>query len=237
MNDYPHYLSRRSFLRFAAGTAVVGLAALTGCAGDNSASGSSDSAATASSSSSASGTGDSGSSAASAASASASAQENSGKVLVAYYSAQGHTRRVARELAGHLGADLFEIVPSDPYTDADLDWNDEDSRVNDEHEHPKKQDIELTQVTPDGFDAYDTVLIGYPIWWSDIAWPTNNFAKKNDFSGKKVASFCTSLSSGVGSSGQHLQQMCGDCTWLDSTRFEEDADLSDVDSWADSLDI
>ena len=85
-----------------------------------------------------------------------------GDVLVAYFSASGNTERVAQQIASDLDADTFVITPAEPYTSEDLNWNQEGSRVNIEHENESARDIELTQVTPDGWDGYDTVFIGYP---------------------------------------------------------------------------
>lgn len=127
-------------------------------------------------------------------------------VLVAYYSAQGHTAAVAQTIADELGADLFEVTPTEPYSDDDLDWTDDSSRVTREHEDESLRDVELTQVTPNGWENYDTVLVGYPIWWGIAAWPIDNFISGNDWDGKTVVPFCTSSSSGLGRSGELLAE-------------------------------
>lgn len=127
-----------------------------------------------------------------------------GNVLVAYYSAQGHTEAVAQTIADELGADVFEVTPAEPYTDDDLNWTDDNSRVSQEHEDESLRDVELTQVTPDGWEDYDTVLVGYPIWWGIAAWPIDNFISGNDWDGKTVIPFCTSASSGLGLSLIHI---------------------------------
>ena len=105
-----------------------------------------------------------------------------GNVLVAYYSAQGHTAAVAQTIADELGGDLFEVTPTEPYSDDDLNWTDDSSRVTREHEDESLRDVKLTQVTPDGWENYDTVLVGYPIWWGIAAWPIDNFISGNDLS-------------------------------------------------------
>ena len=92
-------------------------------------------------------------------------------VLVAYFSATGNTERVANAIAEATGGDLFELTPADPYTDADLDWTDESSRVVREYENPEERDVALTVDTPDNWADYDVVYLGYPIWWGIAAWP------------------------------------------------------------------
>ncbi len=155
-----------------------------------------------------------------------------GKVLVAYYSAQGHTRRVAEAAADELGADLFEIVPREIYSDDDLDWTNRQSRVTREYENESLRDVPLAQTTPDNWADYDTVLIGYPIWWGIAAWPCDHFAADNDFAGKKVVPFCTSSSSGLGQSGQLLATAAGTGNWQPGERFSSGVSDSEVHTWA-----
>lgn len=162
---------------------------------------------------------------------------NSGKILVVYYSATGSTKAVAQTIAETVGADVFEIVPKDKYSSKDLDWTDSDSRVNAEHNDESKRDIALEKTTPDNWADYDTVFIGYPIWWAIAAWPVNNFVKGNDFTGKTVIPFCTSASSGLGQSGKLLAEMAGTGNWQDGERFSSGASASDVTSWVNGLDI
>ena len=157
------------------------------------------------------------------------------KILVAYFSGSGNTERVAQDIAGELGADLFEITPVTPYTSADLDWTVDGSRVNREHDNEALRDIALTQTTPANWDEYDTVFIGYPIWWGIAAWPVNNFVRGNDFSGKTVIPFATSSSSGMGQSGTLLEEMAGTGDWQDGQRFSSGASQSDVADWVSGL--
>ena len=164
-------------------------------------------------------------------------QAESGKTLVVYYSATGSTRKVAEEIASELGADTFEITPVQTYTSDDLNWNNNNSRVSKEHNDESLRDVELTKVTPDNWESYDTVLIGYPIWWYIAAWPVNNFVKGNDFTGKTVIPFCTSASSGLGESGSLLQKMAGTGNWKEGQRFSSGASSSDVTKWVKSLNI
>lgn len=161
--------------------------------------------------------------------------QSMGKVLVVYYSASGNTKSVAEMVADETGADLFEITPVEPYTNDDLNWTDDDSRVSKEHDDESLRDVELTQITPDNWDSYDTVLLGYPIWWGIAAWPVDNFVKGNDFSGKTVIPFCTSASSGLGDSGNLLEEMAGTGNWQEGQRFRSGASDSDVQEWVGTL--
>ena len=156
-------------------------------------------------------------------------------VLVAYFSATGNTERVANAIAEATGGDLFELTPADPYTDADLDWTDESSRVVREYENPEERDVALTVDTPDNWADYDVVYLGYPIWWGIAAWPVNDFVASNDFTSKTVIPFCTSSSSGPGESGQLLADLAGTGTWLEGERFRSSASQEDVNAWVESL--
>lgn len=156
-------------------------------------------------------------------------------VLVVYFSAQGHTEAVSEQIAENLGADLFEIVPTDEYTSDDLNWTDSDSRVSREHDDEALRDVELVSTTVDNWEDYDTILIGYPIWWGIAAWPVNTFVEANDFSGKTVIPFCTSSSSGLGQSGEILAKLAGTGNWQNGHRFSSNPSEADIKSWTDSL--
>lgn len=159
----------------------------------------------------------------------------SGNVLVVYYSATGNTAQVAQYIADSTGGDLFEIQPVEPYTDNDLNWTDDNSRVSQEHADESLRDVELVADTVDNWDQYDTVFIGYPIWWGIAAWPVDGFVEANDFSGKTVIPFCTSSSSGLGESGQLLADMAGTGDWQEGQRFRSGASQEDVQSWVEGL--
>lgn len=167
----------------------------------------------------------------------ASAEDtNSGSsVLVVYYSATGNTAEVAQYIADSTGGDLFEIQPVEPYTDDDLNWTDDNSRVSQEHADESLRDVELVADTVDNWGQYDTVFIGYPIWWGIAAWPVDGFVEANDFSGKTVIPFCTSSSSGLGESGQLLADMAGTGDWQEGQRFRSGASQEDVQSWIEEL--
>ena len=153
-----------------------------------------------------------------------------GKVLVVYYSASGNTKRVAEDIAEAAGGNLFEI-----YTSDDLNWTNSDSRVSREHDDESLRDVPLTTTEVENWDDYDTVFIGYPIWWGIAAWPVDNFVKNNDLTGKTVIPFATSSSSGMGQSGILLSEMAGTGDWQDGQRFSSGASSSTVRQWVTGL--
>lgn len=159
----------------------------------------------------------------------------SGKTLVVYYSASGNTEAVAEYIAEATNADVLELVPVEPYSDADLDWTDDNSRVVYEHDNPDARDIELVESTVSDWDSYDTVFIGYPIWWGIAAWPVDGFINANDFTGKTVIPFCTSSSSGLGESGELLAEAAGTGNWLEGQRFPSRPSEEDVQAWINGL--
>lgn len=162
-------------------------------------------------------------------------QPETGKTLVVYYSASGNTERVAKDIAEAADADLFEIVPTEVYTSDDLDWTNPDSRVSREHDDESLRDVPLTTTEVPDWDSYDTVFIGYPIWWGIAAWPVDTFVKKNDFTGKTVIPFATSSSSGMGQSGSLLADMAGTGEWQEGQRFSSGVSSDDVQSWVNGL--
>ncbi len=157
------------------------------------------------------------------------------KTLVVYYSASGNTRRVAEAIAQAANADLFEIVPTEVYTNEDLNWTNSDSRVSREHDDESLRNVPLTTTEVPDWDSYDTVLLGYPIWWGIAAWPVDNFVKANDFTGKTVIPFATSSSSGMGQSGSLLAEMAGSGDWQQGQRFSSGVSEADVQAWVNGL--
>ena len=157
------------------------------------------------------------------------------KILVAYFSATNNTEGVAQKLADGLGADLYEIVPEQPYTDEDLDYGNSKSRssveMNDSDSRP------AISGSVENMEQYDVVLIGYPIWWGEAPRIMSTFMESYDFSGKTLAAFCTSASSGFGSSDAALREAAGSAAWLDGKRFSTGASAEDVMEWADGLGI
>ncbi len=163
-------------------------------------------------------------------------EPETGKTLVVYYSATGTTERVANYIANAANADIFELEPVNEYSNADLDWTDETSRVNDEHNDESKRNIELKATTVPNWESYDTVFIGYPIWWHSASWVVYNFVKYNDFTGKTVIPFSTSASSGeVGDTA--IKNMTQTGTWLAGRGFYSSASENTVKDWVDGLGI
>lgn len=160
-----------------------------------------------------------------------------GGTLVVYYSATGNTEQVANYIADITGGDLFELEPVEPYTSDDLDWTDDNSRVSQEYYDESLRDVELVADTIENWDSYDTIFIGYPIWWGIAAWPTDGFVEANDFTGKTVIPFCTSASSGLGESGELLSELAGTGDWQEGMRFRSSASEADVQEWIDSLSL
>ena len=160
-----------------------------------------------------------------------------GKTLVVYFSATGSTQTVAGYVADALDADQFELVPAAPYTSADLSWTTKGSRVNLEHDDESLRDVKLIANTVDNWADYDTVFVGYPIWWGIAAWPVNDFVKNNDFTGKTVIPFCTSSSSGLGESSELLAEMAGTGDWQTGMRFSSSVSEDDVIDWVNGLGV
>ncbi len=157
------------------------------------------------------------------------------EILVAYFSATGNTKAVAEKAAATMGADLFEIVPAVPYTDADLNYGDDNSRTtaeqNDDNARPE------ISGTVENMDSYDTVFIGYPIWWGQAPKIMYTFLESYDFSGKTIVPFCTSGSSPIGSSAENMKELAEGADWLDGQRFSGGASEDEVSGWVDSLGI
>lgn len=160
---------------------------------------------------------------------------DAGRTLVVYFSATGNTEEAANYIAEATGGDIFEIQPAEPYTDDDLNWTDDNSRVTREHEDESLRDVELVADTADNWDQYDTVFIGYPIWWGIAAWPVDTFVEANDFTGKTVIPFCTSSSSGIGQSGQLLADLAGTGDWQEGQRFSSGVSQDEVQEWINGL--
>ena len=157
------------------------------------------------------------------------------KVLIAYFSATNNTENIANHLNEILDADLYEIVPEQPYTADDLNYNDSSSRSSQEMNDPDSRPVISGSV--ENMEQYDVIFLGYPIWWGEAPRIINTFLESYDLSGKTIAPFCTSASSPLGSSATKLQDLTGSATWLEGQRFSGGASVSDVQSWVDSLNL
>lgn len=153
--------------------------------------------------------------------------------LVVYFSATGTTKSVAEKIAEITGADTYEIKAAQEYTDADLNWNDPNSRsTKEQNDSSVRPEIGSESISLDG---YTTVYIGYPVWWGEEPRIMDTFAESYDFEGKTMIPFCTSSSSGIGRSGQNLADKAGSGTWLDGKRFGAGASEDEIRSWIEGL--
>ena len=161
--------------------------------------------------------------------------ENENKILVAYFSATNTTRGVAENIADILNADLYEIIPQQPYTSDDLNYGNDSSRssieMNDVQSRPEISN------TVENMEQYDTVFIGYPIWWGQAPRIIDTFVESYDFSGKTIIPFCTSGSSSIGSSARNLQALTNNANWLSGQRFSGGSSKDTITHWIEELNI
>lgn len=154
-------------------------------------------------------------------------------ILVAYFSATNTTEGVAEMIADSLSADLYEIVPEQPYTDADLNYHDDNSRstieMNDSSARP------AISGSVEDMGQYSIVFIGYPIWWSEAPRIVSTFVESYDFSGKTIVPFCTSGGSGLGSSATNLEKLTSGATWLPGTRLKGGSSRGTIVDWVNGL--
>ena len=160
-------------------------------------------------------------------------EANEGKTLVVYYSATGNTEEVANAIAAVTGADVFELEPVEPYSSDDLNWRDENSRVVYEHNHPEARLVELVASTVPDWEAYDTVLIGYPIWWDLAPRIINTFIESHDLKGKTVIPFATSGGSTLAGSAAALKKTYPALNWREG-RLLNRADEKSIRNWVDN---
>ena len=153
--------------------------------------------------------------------------------LVVYFSATGTTKGVAERIAKVTDADIYEIVPAEPYTDADLNYNDKNSRTTKEQNN-KSIRPEIGSGTID-LSGYTTIYIGFPIWWGEEPRIMDTFVEQYDFTGKTLIPFCTSGGSGIGRSGPNMEALAGTGTWLAGARHSGSISEADLQSWIDGL--
>lgn len=158
------------------------------------------------------------------------------KILVAYFSCTGTTETVANYAAAALNADIYRIQPQEPYSDADLDYSDDGSRASREQNDAAARPVISGSI--ENMEQYDIVLLGYPIWWGDAPRIISTFLESYDFGGKTIVPFCTSGSSGIGSSADDLHGLCAQsAVWLDGMRFGAGASEEEVSDWLLELNI
>ena len=158
------------------------------------------------------------------------------KTLVLYFSATGTTKGVAEKIASVTDADLYEIVPKDPYTDADLNYNDSGTRATREQNDPDARP-EFEPIEIDIENTYSTIFLGYPIWWGQEPKIMDTFVESYNFSDITVIPFCTSGSSSIGNSGTSLSEKAGSGRWLEGNRFSGTVTEDELKSWISGLDI
>ena len=156
-----------------------------------------------------------------------------GKTLVAYFSASGVTKKLAQTLADAIGADLFAIEPKVPYTKADLNWMDKQSRSTIEMQNPASRP-EIAGVCKNIAD-YDTVFVGFPIWWYVAPTIVNTFLESCDLTGKTVVPFATSGGSGMGKTNERLAPSCKGAKLLNGKVFKRSVSREELAAWAESL--
>ena len=154
--------------------------------------------------------------------------EKQNTVLVVYFSATGTTRGAAERIAALTGADLAEIVPAQPYTAEDLNYNDRSTRATLEQNTPDARPEIANEISLDG---YTTVYLGYPIWWGQAPRILSTFVESHDFTGITVVPFCTSGSSGAGRTGETLGEQAGTGTFLSSTRLDVGISEAELQAW------
>jgi len=157
------------------------------------------------------------------------------KILVAYFSASGQTKRLAQTLAGVTGGDLYEITPEAPYTSADLNWNDKHSRSSVEMNDPSSRPAIAGKVK--NMAQYDTVFVGFPIWWYQAPTIVQTFLEQYDLTGKTVVAFATSGGSGIGKTDSILQPSAPKAIWKPGKRLNAGAGEKEITAWVEGLGI
>lgn len=154
---------------------------------------------------------------------------NSSKTLVVYFSATGNTKGVAEQIASVTGADSFEILAAQPYTEDDLNWNDQNSRsTKEQNDKTIRPEIGSEKINLDG---YDMIFIGFPIWWGEEPRIMDTFVESYDFSGKTLIPFCTSSSSPINNAAENLKINTGGGDWKDGRRFSAEASRAEIEEW------
>lgn len=164
-----------------------------------------------------------------------SAETGETKILIAYFSATNNTEGIANHLESILDADLYEIVPETPYTSDDLNYSDSSSRSSQEMNDPDARPAISGSV--DNMEQYDVIFLGYPIWWGEAPRIVSTFLEGYDLEGKTIVPFCTSGSSGIGSSAENLHSLAASAAWLDGRRFSGGTSRETVEDWVNGLNL
>lgn len=159
--------------------------------------------------------------------------KNDQKIIVAYFSATGNTKRIAQNIHNNLKyGRIVEIIPIEPYSSSDLNYNDKNSRVSKEHNDPNFRP-EFKDIS--NVERADTILIGYPIWWGEAPHIVYSFIEKFNLKDKTIIPFCTSASSKMGKSGNNLADKAKNANWLEGQRFSSGANSNTVNDWVESI--
>ena len=154
-------------------------------------------------------------------------------VLVAFFSATGTTKGVAERIASVTGGDLYEILAAEPYTSADLNYNDRNSRSTKEQNNKSVRPAIVSKEL--SLEGYSTIYLGFPIWWGEEPRILDTFVEKYSFEGITVIPFCTSGGSGIGRSGPNMEALAGSGTWKEGKRFSGNVSEAVIKSWTESL--
>lgn len=157
------------------------------------------------------------------------------RTLVAYFSASGVTAKLAENLAEAIGADIFEIEPEVPYTKADLDWTNKKSRSSVEMSDPNSRPV--VRYIRDNMQDYDTIFVGFPVWWYVAPTIINTFLESYDLSGKTIIPFATSGGSGMGKTNEKLLPSCKGARLMEGKVLNDSTSKVELSDWVDSLKI
>ena len=166
-----------------------------------------------------------------------SSHSNEINAIVVYYSATGNTEKVAQTISDHFDIPIYELEPVDPYSEEDLNYNDEQSRVSIEHEEHINGDleVELTTTDFDEFSDADYIFLGAPVWWQELSWVVEDFVKENDFSDKTIIPFATSASSDFNL--DNLTLLAANADWGEVRRFSSNVDEDEIIEWLNELNL
>ena len=156
-------------------------------------------------------------------------EQEENRMLVVYFSATGNTESLAQTIAEVMGADIYEIVPEEPYTSEDLNYSDDSCRANQEMNDPGARPAIAGSV--ENMDEYDTILLGYPIWWGTMPRIINTFLDSYDLSGKTIMPFCTSGGTGITTSVSDIRGICTDSEVTDGLRGSASTGQADIEKW------